>query len=263
MSLPTAKKFKVCVVKAFNDNYIWLLVNQQNQAIIIDPGDFAKVQSLLIEKNLQLCAIWLTHHHHDHIGGVKQLVENYPVPVFGPSLEAKHVVTHPVREKDIIALPHFPTFIVLETPGHTLGHIVYYGANNLFCGDTLFGAGCGRLFEGTAEQLYSSLLKLAALPDETLVYCAHEYTEQNLKFALTLEPNNRAIAARLTHTKMLGQQNKPSVPFMLAEEKKTNPFLRCHVPELIEAVEKRVGIKLPSFVSVFKQIRLFKDVFKA
>jgi hydroxyacylglutathione hydrolase len=252
---------QVIPIKAFKDNYIWMLLNSAREAIAVDPGDGAVVLNWLTNNQVVLKAIFITHHHHDHVGGIHVLRQRYPVAVYGPANESIAGLSHLLREKDCIDLPLFPSFMVFEVPGHTLGHIVYYGANALFCGDTLFGAGCGRLFEGSPQQMYASLTKIAALPDQTLCYAAHEYTMQNLRFAQLIEPDNTNIAMRLKQVEDLMQRGQPTLPASLAEEKATNPFLRTKEPSLIKALEQRLQSKLPDFVSVFSQLRALRNTF--
>lgn len=218
----------VHAIPAFQDNYLWLIEHAENKAALaVDPGDAAPVLSCLKEKNLKLAAILLTHKHQDHVGGVGQLLEHYHIPVYGGAIENIPFITKYIEDGHDIELSNWPNIHVMSAPGHTLGHMAYLIENRLFCGDTLFGAGCGRLFEGTPKQMLSSLKKIVALPDHTLIYCAHEYTLKNLYFAQMIEPNNQAIQERIKEVENLRKQNIPSVPFTLSVEKKTNPFLRC------------------------------------
>lgn len=255
-------QFQIIPLPALQDNYIWILINAEKQAIIIDPGESTQVLSFLQTHQLHPIALLITHHHWDHTNGIDALVKTYNIPVWGPALEKIRLLTHPLTEKEQIALPNFPTFSVLDIPGHTLGHIAYYTPGLLFCGDTLFTGGCGRLFEGTASLMFSSLMKMAALPDDTLIYCAHEYTANNLRFAKTIEPNNLDLDRRIEYVAAQIQKNIPTVPATLLEEKKTNPFLRCDVPAVIQAVEKQTQKHLPDAVSVFQHLRALKDAFK-
>ena len=184
----------VLAIPAFADNYIWL-VHDGVHAAVVDPGDAAPVFAVLEANNLTLVAILLTHHHADHVGGVPELLQRFPVPVFGPSREAIPTITHALNQEDSIAVPELGlTLQVLDVPGHTGGHIAYLSVEEgwLFCGDTLFAGGCARLFEGTPAQMVGSLSTLAKLPDGTQVYCAHEYTMANLRFAQEIEPGNAA-----------------------------------------------------------------------
>ena len=251
-------------IPAFKDNYIWLLINNKNQqAIIVDPGDATPVIRELETRGLTLCAILITHHHDDHCGGLDKLTRLFSIPVYGPEVENIIHVNQPVRGGDKVTVPLCDiSFTVLDIPGHTKGHIAYYSPGMVFCGDTLFTAGCGRLFEGTAEQMLQSLSKLCQYPEDTLIYCGHEYTLANLQFAQAVEPTNKDIQARLQATNDLRIQGLPSVPALLALEKRTNPFLRCHVKEVIEAAEKQAGNLLNTPVSVFSTLRIWKNGFK-
>lgn len=250
-------------IPAFKDNYIWLMRSHNQQyAAIVDPGDAAPVLEALKQYQATLSAILITHHHWDHTNGINQLLEHYSVPVFGPANETIPGLTHPLKENDHIELPNLSLDLqVLDIPGHTKGHIAYYNQDSLFCGDTLFTAGCGRLFEGTAEQMLNSLTKLAALPGNTRVYCGHEYTQNNLGFAKAVEPENPDIAQRIAQVANLRAQNLPTVPSTIEEEKRTNPFLRCDIPAVINAVEQYAGHKLKNPVEVFVSLRKWKDGF--
>ncbi len=254
---------KAIPVPAFNDNYIWLIQNTSTSNVaIVDPGDAAPVITYLENNNLHPVAILITHHHGDHIGGIKELIAKYNMPVYGPSSERIHDITIPLEDGDKVKLKDLDaTFDVLGVPGHTLGHIAYYGHGKLFIGDTLFLSGCGRLFEGSAEQMHHSLEKIVALPDSTEIYCAHEYTLANLRFAITVEPDNEAILSKIKHCNLQREQNLPTVPGTLNSEKQTNPFLRAHVPEVISAAERYAGTQLNGQVEVFATIRSWKDNF--
>jgi len=246
-------------IKAFEDNYIWTIRNG-NQVAVVDPGEAAPVLRFLDETDTRLCAILVTHRHGDHIGGIVELVARHPVPVFGPALEAAEVVTHPLADGGRVALPELGVdFTVIGVPGHTLGHIAFYSAGLLFCGDTLFGAGCGRVFEGTLEQMHASLARLAALPPATQVYCAHEYTQSCLRFAHVVEPDNAAIAARSAAVSRLRAAGKSSVPSTLAEELATNPFLRWDAPAVIAAATARLGHPSMNHAETFAAIRIWRD----
>lgn len=248
---------EVTSIPAFKDNYIWLLRNGK-QVIVVDPGDAHPVVRRLKSSELDLRAILITHHHADHQGGVEPLVEAYGVPVFGPANESITGCDHPVSGGDAFDLLG-TRFAVIEVPGHTAGHIAYSMEGAVFCGDTLFGAGCGRLFEGTPAQMADSLGKLAALPNETLVYCAHEYTESNLRFAREVEPENEAIARRAAAVARLRAIGKASVPSSIGEEKSTNPYLRCAEPAVIEAARRRNPRLGDDPVEVFATIREWKN----
>lgn len=248
-------------IRALKDNYIWAIVDDaQHVAIIVDPGDATPVNAFLREQQLTLAGILITHHHWDHCDGITELRSHYSVPIYGPVKEKIVGVTEKVDEGDEINFDYLALKIV-AIPGHTLGHIAYYSPGILFCGDTLFAAGCGRLFEGTAEQMVASLMKIAALPDDTKIYCAHEYTFNNLRFAQLVEPNNKKITERLQQVKTLRDQNLPTLPSLLGIEKETNPFFRCDSAELIANVEKYAGQKISNPVDVFSRLRHWKDTF--
>lgn len=255
---------QIIPIPAFKDNYIWL-IHHDKQAIIVDPGDAEPVIEALSRLKLDLNTILITHHHHDHIGGVSKLINTFPtVKVYAPKLEHYDFSHIAVDENDIVDLSEFNLkFDVIALPGHTLGHIAYYTnyyANNiLLCGDTLFGAGCGRLFEGTPEQMYYSLQKLAALPENTQVYCTHEYTLHNLNFALTLEPHNQALINRHHQTMQLRLSLIPSLPSSIILELATNPFLRCNSLEIKASVEKLTRQKNPTELQVFTTIREMRN----
>ena len=248
-------------VHAFDDNYIWLIGCQGSKRIaIVDPGDADPVIERIERDGLEPEAILITHHHGDHTGGIAELLARYPMPVYGPAGESIRHVSHPLKEGDEIELAECKLSLqVLDTPGHTRGHICYYGEGALFCGDTLFAAGCGRLFEGTPEQMHQSLEKLRALPDSTLVYCAHEYTEANLRFAHIAEPENAQIRDRLDEVIHLRQQGQDTVPSLLGREKQTNPFLRSKETVLQQAAEAFAGRPLGKPAEVFATVRHWKD----
>ena len=253
-------------LSAFEDNYIWLL-REGRRIAVVDPGDETPVLRYLAEENASLAAILLTHHHGDHTGGVAGLIARHPVPVFGPAGESIAGLTHPLREGDTVVLPGFQThFQVIDVPGHTRGHIASYCAAHdpgvLFCGDTLFACGCGRLFEGTADQMWSSLSKLAALPGNTRTYCAHEYTQSNIRFAQAVEPGNTALHARAAQVARLRSDAQPTVPFTLAEELATNPFLRGMQSEVAASAERHCGKRLSGVSEVFAVLREWKNTFR-
>lgn len=258
--MPNLKVIPIC---AFKDNYIWLITNTENNyGVIVDPGDAEPVLKKLNELKIKLTAILITHHHNDHCGGIAELVKHYTVPVFGPAHEKISTVTHPLSENDEVELFELKINLrVLDIPGHTIGHIAYYGEDMLFCGDTLFTAGCGRVFEGTPKQMYESLAKLKNLPDKTTVYCGHEYTLANLRFAQAVESNNAVIKKRIEICTQLRAQNLPTVPAKLSEEKQTNPFLRCREVEVIAAAEKYADKKLNTPAEVFAAVRQWKNEF--
>lgn len=253
---------EIIPVPAFEDNYIWLICSGRD-AVAVDPGDAAPVLEYLARHSLRLAAILNTHHHRDHVAGNAGLLKRFGnMPVFGPRGESIAGVNRPVAEGDTVAIAA-PSlrFGVLDTPGHTAGHIAYYGADMLFCGDTLFGCGCGRLFEGTPAQMTASLQKLAALPDDTRVYCAHEYTLANIRFALAVGPDNAALRQRETSARQARANGLPTLPSTLALEKRTNPFLRLDEPAVAEAASRFAGRRLDDPASVFAALREWKNRF--
>ena len=252
-------------VPAFRDNYIWLLHDDSGHCLITDPGDAAPVIAALDRLGLAPAAILVTHHHPDHVGGIESLLARWRVPVYGPAREKIPGCTHPMRDGDRIcfAEPKI-TLEVLDVPGHTLGHIAYYSAGAeppiLLCGDTLFSGGCGRLFEGTAAQLQHSLDRYAGMPGDTLLCCSHEYTEANLRFALSLLPQDRAIGRRMNEVQALRAEGRPSLPSTLDEERASNLFLRCEDPAVINALAGD-GKEPVDRLSVFTALRARKDRF--
>jgi len=250
---------EIVPVKAFKDNYIWTLRDGKHAAVV-DPGDARPVVEYLTREKLQLVAILATHHHADHVGGIPELLARGRVPVYGPRGEPIESLTRAVSEGDTVTIPELDvSFAVLDIPGHTRAHIAYYGAECLFCGDTLFACGCGRVFEGTPEQMYASLDKLRALPDSTRVYCGHEYTLANIGFARSVEPGNAALDAREARDRGLREAGRPTLPTTLGEEKATNPFLRCLEPAVIESANKYLGARAADPVRVFAAIRDWKN----
>ena len=252
----------VLTVPAFKDNYLWL-IHDGAHAAVVDPGDAAPILAALDAGKFSLAAILLTHHHADHVGGVSDLLRRFKVPVFGPRNENIPQVTHHLVEGDVVTIPELGLHLsVLDVPGHTRGHIAYVAREQgwLFCGDTLFAGGCGRLFEGTPEQMAASLEKLAALPDTTQVYCAHEYTLSNLRFALAVEPNNAALAQRIRIEQSKRDQGLPTVPSTIALEKTTNPFLRYRESAIVQSLIKEGHISAHEEpVSVFAALRQWKN----
>lgn len=251
--------FEVVPLRAFRDNYIWTLRNRRFAAVV-DPGDAQPVLDYLQRERLELCAVLATHHHPDHVGGIADLLAHRAVPVYGPRGEPIPTLTHPVAEGDEVRIAELGLrFNVLDIPGHTRAHIAYYGANSLFCGDTLFACGCGRLFEGTAPQMAASLAKLAALPDDTLVYSGHEYTMANIGFALEVEPDNEELKARAVSDAEKRRNDRPTLPSTVGREKMTNPFLRCLQPAVIASANKYLGARASDPVQVFAAIREWKN----
>jgi len=251
----------IVAIRAFQDNYIWCL-RRASAAVIVDPGDAHPVLDYLSNEGLRLTAILTTHHHADHVGGNTKLLSKYNVPVFGPARETIPGITRTLREGDTIEVPGIGlNFRVFDVPGHTAGHIAYYGEGVLFCGDTLFSCGCGRLFEGTAGQMHSSLSKLAALPGDTLVYCAHEYTLSNLRFARAADPGNPAIGDREASARAALSAGNPSLPSTLESELAANPFLRCGNPAVAATASQYAGRILTKPVEVFAALRQWKDKF--
>ncbi len=252
--------FNVIRIPAFKDNYIWLL-RKGASAAVVDPGDARPVLDLLDREGLSLASILVTHHHADHQGGVVELLAHYPAEVFGPAAESITGLSRPLSGSETVRIAACDVeFQVIAVPGHTLGHIAYYGAGCLFCGDTLFAGGCGRLFEGTAAQMADSLARLAALPDETAVYCAHEYTQANLRFALAVEPGNRRLQRRVHEVTRARASGLATVPSTMAIEKASNPFLRCGEPEVAASARRRAPAAADE-VAVFAALREWKNSF--
>lgn len=255
----TAAQFDVVPVRAFRDNYIWT-IRDARTAVVVDPGDAAPVLDYLEREGLALHAILITHHHADHIGGVPDILERFRVPVYGPAGEPIPTLTRAVKGGDRVAIEPFGlSFEVLDIPGHTRAHIAYYGANMVFCGDTLFACGCGRVFEGTPAQMFTSLSRLAALPDDTRVYCAHEYTLSNIGFARSVEPGNPVLLRREIEDRALRDADRPTVPTTIGREKATNPFLRVLEPEVAASADRYRGVPADGPVDVFAALRDWKN----
>jgi hydroxyacylglutathione hydrolase len=246
---------------AFADNYIWVL-RRGTSVACVDPGDAAPLLDYLQTTGTRLAAILVTHHHHDHVDGIADILDRHAAPVYGPAAENIPGVSQAIAGGDRVELAELgEAFDVLALPGHTRGHVAYYRRGMLFCGDTLFGAGCGRLFEGTAAQMHASLARIKALPPDTRIYCAHEYTAANLRFAAAVEPGNAAVRARIDAVARLRERRQPTVPSLLSEELATNPFLREDAPEVVSAAAARLGRQPASPVEAFASIREWKNIY--
>jgi hydroxyacylglutathione hydrolase len=247
---------------ALADNYIWMVADDLGNALAVDPSEAAPVEAALAERDWTLRAVLLTHHHNDHIGGVQALAARHHLEVYAPDDPRIPLATHRVVDGDRfhIALPSL-SFEVIGVPGHTTSHIAYVGEGMLFCGDTLFSLGCGRMFEGTPEQMLASLDRLASLPADTLVCCGHEYTEANARFAQTVEPDNADLARRQEQIVALRRQGLPTVPSRMGDERAANPFLRVDSPEVTAWTAHRGAIA--SRADRFAALRRAKDTFRS
>lgn len=256
--------YQVTPIPAFSDNYIWAASKPNSPKIaVVDPGDAHTVIEYLEQNNLSLAAILVTHHHNDHTGGINELVERFSVPVYGPSNSPFTGISNPVSAGDTVEL-FGETLTVQEIPGHTLDHISYFTEQlkpQLFCGDTLFLAGCGRIFEGNAEQMLTAMKYFHTLPGETEVYCTHEYSMANLKFAQAVEPENLAIEQSITDCSELREADKPTLPTSIEQERQINPFMRTLEPQVKASAEGFSGTELHSEVEVFAAIREWKNQF--
>jgi hydroxyacylglutathione hydrolase len=262
----------VLAVPAFDDNYLWI-IHDGRHAAVVDPGDAVPVLAALQAEGLTLAAILLTHHHADHVGGVVELArsavsDEFPaIPVYGPAREQSRIkgMTVPLHGNDEVTIPTLGLSLqVIDVPGHTLGHIAFYSAQQgfVFCGDTLFAGGCGRLFEGTPAQMVESLAKLSSLPGDTRVYCAHEYTLSNLKFAAEVEPGNAELSDRIQRERAKRDQGEATVPTSIALERATNPFLRAHQKEIQESLQKAGRLTELNEVSSFAALREWKNTYR-
>ena len=253
----------ILTLKAFADNYIWLIKDSQSaHCILVDPGDAHPVLEILKAQQLIIDAVLLTHHHNDHSGGVDALLAAQDEGIKVYCKDKLFVQSQLVKEGDTLSFfdGRF-SLKVMEVPGHTLDHIAYYNESQLFCGDTLFSGGCGRIFEGTYEQMFASLTRLAALADTTQVYCAHEYTQNNLTFALQIEPENRALLDYIRQVSKKRQQGLATIPTSIGLEKQINPFLRCEQTSLINSLQKQLAQPLTSPFACFRALRAYKDRF--
>ncbi len=248
---------EVEAIPILRDNYVWA-IHDGHRAVLVDPGEARPILSWLDGRSMALSAILVTHHHADHVGGIPGLLARHPVPVFGPTRGA--AASRPVQDGERIGLPGLDWAVtVLHTPGHTRDHVCYVGAGRLFCGDTLFSCGCGRLFEGTPAQMHASLSRLAALPGDTRVCCAHEYTLANIAFALEVEPDNGALLARQAEALALRKAGRPTLPVALATELACNPFLRCDQEKVRVAASQHLQSPVHDGVETFAAIRAWKD----
>jgi hydroxyacylglutathione hydrolase len=252
---------RLTALPAFEDNAIWCLIDDAGRAIVVDPGDAAPVLEAA-RNGLVPDAVLLTHHHHDHVGGVPVVLERWPgTPVFAPDDARIEHATHRVRGGERIDVSGI-RFDVMAVPGHTRSHIAFVGASALFCGDTLFSLGCGRLFEGTPGQMHASLQQLASLADATRVCCGHEYTRSNAAFALAVDPDNARLQSRASEASALRAQGRWTLPSTIASERACNPFLRCDAPAVREAVATRLGRAPVDDIEAFAELRRWKDGFR-
>ena len=246
-------------IPAFEDNYIWVLNDEGGRCLIVDPGEATPILRAIEENQWQPEAILLTHHHNDHVGGVEELRRKFPnVVVYGPAETQNKGTTEIVAEGDVITvLGH--NFSVIATPGHTLGHICFFSFPYLFCGDTLFSGGCGRLFEGTATQMYQSFCKINTLPEDTIICCAHEYTLGNMKFAISILPQDSDLNEYYCKVKELRAKNQKTLPVTLQNERKINLFLRTEDIDLINVINQETNLQQPE--ERFAWLRAKKDNF--
>ncbi len=253
--------FSLHPIRVLRDNYVWLVATTAGDAVLVDPGEAGPVLAVLRERRLRLRSILLTHHHPDHIGGVAGILEEFDAQVFAPRDPRITCATRQVDDVGRVGIAGTGLeFTAIHVPGHTSSHVAYFGRGLLFCGDTLFSVGCGRLFEGTPEQMLNSLDKLAALAADTKVCCGHEYTESNCAFALGLEPGNRKLQQRAAQVRQLRAAGHPSVPSTLADELDCNPFLRTDSAEIRASLSRHLPADA-SRVEVFAAVRALKDAF--
>lgn len=248
-------------IPTLESNYVWAL-HDGRHALLVDPGEAGPPLAWLAENGLQLGALLITHHHWDHTDGIDEILAKHPVAVYGPEDNRIPQVDHPLREGDHVRIEAPEAeFEVLSVPGHTSIHLAYFGQRLLLCGDALFSAGCGRLFEGTPEQMLASLDKLAGLPADTRVFCAHEYTVANCRFALAVEPDNEDLQARAREAESLREKGENTLPSTIGAERRFNPFLRAREPAVIEAVREHDPGCSGEPVEVFAALRRWKDNF--
>lgn len=264
----TIPNMQVSMIKAFSDNYIWAISSKSSQALaIVDPGDADVCIQHIEQSNKQLRAILITHHHSDHVGGIEKLLKycqekEWPLTIYGPENENIPYCDVKLNDESIVKLDDLALeFSIIDLPGHTSGHIAYLAQDNLFCGDTLFSGGCGRLFEGTPAQMLASLTKLMALPEKTHIYCAHEYTQANLDFALTVEPCNSELVCYYNQVLKKRAQNIATIPTSILQEKMINPFLRCDKESIMTSASEFSGKNISNTLSAFTVIRAWKDSF--
>lgn len=252
----------VTSISALTDNYIWVISsNSQAGVTIVDPGDARPVINHLEKHGLKLNGILVTHHHADHIGGIPELIQHYGnIPIYGPANESIATINHPLTDNLNFNLPDTDIMVkVIFVPGHTLGHLAYLIENHLFCGDTLFSVGCGRLFEGSPSQMVHSLAKFKSLASNTLVYPAHEYTLSNIAFALNFEANNQILINYKTWCEDKRRQKQPTLPTNIGLEKQINPFLRISDPQIQQQLS--IITKTNNEVMNFALLRELKDKF--
>jgi hydroxyacylglutathione hydrolase len=252
---------KVTAIPAFRDNYVWA-IHDDRSAILVDPGEAAPILAWLETRHIDPVAILVTHHHSDHVGGIVEICARHAIPVFGPANEAIPGRTHPLHGEETLPIAVLGVrFQAIATPGHTRGHLCYFGEGDLFCGDTLFSCGCGRLFEGSPAQMHASLNWIKSLPPDTRVYSAHEYTLENIDFALLVEPDNPALRKRYAEVESLREKGIPSLPVSLGTEIETNPFLRFDQQSVVVAVTQHVGHPVGPGLETFTALRTWRDAY--